>query len=103
MSKVYVHARLKLKVGMYEEFCEAIGKQVPVLESHGWKLVGAWTAVVGKVCTVVDLWELPDANTFFDGLAAWRQSENFTEFRKVTSAAILEEDISMMKKVPYSP
>lgn len=102
MDSIYVHARLKLRIGTYDEFCEAIKHQVPILEAHGWKLIGAWTTVVGQVCTVVDLWELPDANAFFDALAEWRKSEHFSDFRTVTSKAIIEEDISMMKKTPYS-
>ena len=103
MEKVYVHARLKLRIGGYEEFCEAIKAQVPVLEGQGWKLVGAWTTVVGQICTVIDLWELPDANAFFEGLAKWRGSPDMAAFREVTSKVLIEEDISMMRKATYSP
>lgn len=103
MEKIYIHARLKLRIGGYDEFCEAIKAQVPVLEKHGWKLVGAWTSVVGQICTVIDLWELPDANTFFDALALWRGSPELARFREVTTKVVIEEEIQMMRKVPYSP
>ena len=66
MNSVYLHATLKLKIGGYERFCESMAQQVPVLESFGWKLLGAWVMVIGRVSTVVDVWEIPDANSFFE-------------------------------------
>jgi hypothetical protein len=103
MSKVYVHATLKIRIGGYEKFCEAMAKQVPILESHGWKLLGAWTTALGRVCTVIDLWELPDANCFFDATAKWRATPEFAAFRAVTSEVMEEEHVTMVSKVPYSP
>jgi hypothetical protein len=103
MSKLYVHAVLRIRIGGYERFCDAMAKQLPVLEGLGWKLVGAWTPQVGRICTVIDLWEIPDANSFFEVTAKWRQGPEFAAFRAVTSEVMVEEEISMVSKVPYSP
>jgi hypothetical protein len=103
MGKLYLHATLKIRIGSYDRFCEAMAKQVPVLESHGWKLVGAWVTIVGRVHTVIDVWEIPDANTFFDATALWRETEAFREFRAVTSEVLEDEVLTMVAKVPYSP
>lgn len=103
MGKVYVHAVLKIRIGGYERFCEAMAQQLPILEGYGWKLVGAWTTAVGRICTVIDLWEIPDANSFFDVTAKWRAGPEFQAFRAVTSEVMEEEMISMVTKVPYSP
>ena len=103
MSKIYVHATLKIRIGGYDRFCEAMARQIPILESHGWKLVGAWTTAVGRVCTVIDLWELPDANAFFDATGKWRADPEFQLFRAVSSEVIEEELVTMVTKVPYSP
>ena len=81
MTKVYVHATLKIRIGGYERFCEAMAQQLPVLEGYGWKLLGAWTTAVGRVCTVIDLWELEDANAFFEVTAKWRAGPEFQAFR----------------------
>lgn len=103
MSKIYVHATLKIRIGGYERFCDAMAQQLPVLEGYGWKLVGAWTTAVGRVCTVIDLWEIPDANSFFEVTAKWRTGPEFQAFRAVTSEVLDEEMITMVTKVPYSP
>lgn len=103
MSKVYVHATLKIRIGGYERFCEAMAKQVPILESLGWKLVGAYVTALGRVYNVIDIWELPDANAFFDVTAKWRDFPEFKEFREVTPHVIEEEHVTMVTKVPYSP
>ena len=103
MNELYVHATLQVRIGGYERFCEAMAKQLPILEGHGWKLVGAWTTAVGRVCTVIDLWKIPDANAFFEVTAKWRAGPEFKEFRAVTSEVLIEEHITMVTKVPYSP
>jgi hypothetical protein len=103
VSEVYVHATLKIRIGRYEEFCEAMAKQVPVLESHGWKMVAAFNTAVGRVYNVVHIWRLPDANTFFEATQKWREGENFHLFRAVSKEVIEEEMVTMVKKTPYSP
>jgi NIPSNAP len=103
MDKVYLHATLKIKIGSYDRFCKSMAEQIPVLESLGWKLVGAWTMVVGRVSTIVDVWEIPDANSFFEATGKWRQTAAFTAFRAVTSEVVEEEILTMCKKVSYSP
>ena len=103
MSKLYLHATLKIRIGGYERFCEAMAKQVPILESYGWKLVGAWVTVVGRVYNVIDVWEIPDANSFFDATDKWRQGPLFKEFRTVTAEVLEEEILTMVRKAPYSP
>jgi hypothetical protein len=103
MSKVYLHATLKLRIGGYDKFCEAMAKQIPVLEGFGWKLLWAGVQVVGRVSTVVDVWEIPDANSFFEATGKWRQTPAFQAFRAVTSEVVEEEILTMAAKVPYSP
>lgn len=103
MTKVYLHATLKIRIGGYDKFCQSMAEQVPVLESHGWKLVGAWTQVVGRVSTVVDVWEIPEANSFFDATGKWRETAAFKAFRAVTSEVLEEEIVTMCMKAPYSP
>ncbi len=103
MNKLYLHATLKIRIGGYERFCEAIAKQVPILEGYGWKLVGAWVTVIGRVSTVIDVWEIPDANSFFDATEKWREGPAFQAFRAVTSEVVEEEVLTMVRKVPYSP
>jgi hypothetical protein len=103
MSKVYVHATLKIRIGRYEEFCVAMGREVPMLESHGWKMVGAWNTAVGRVYSVIHIWELPDANAFFEATQKWRAGPDFHLFRAVSREVIEEEVVTLVRKTPYSP
>jgi hypothetical protein len=59
---VYLQASIKLKAGKLPEFISLLNKLAPVLAKRGMKLLGSYGNVVGRLNTVVDLWELPDAN-----------------------------------------
>jgi hypothetical protein len=103
MAKVYVHAELKIRIGGYDRFCEAMSRQVPILEGQGWKLLHAFVTVLGRVYKVIHVWELPEANAFFDVTGAWRGSDEARPFRDVGAEVIEEEMITMVLKTPYSP
>jgi hypothetical protein len=100
---VYVHATLRIKIGQYDRFCEEMGQQIPVIESFGMKLVGAWVTVVGPICTVIDLWELSDANAYFEAMGRWKSSDAAKSFRGISGELIQEELVTMVNKLPYSP
>jgi hypothetical protein len=102
-DKLYVHATLKVRIGGYERFCEALAKMVPILEACGWKLQGAWVTVVGRVYSVIDVWEIPDANTYFDATAKMRAHPGFAAIHETLSEVVEEEQVTMVRKVPYSP
>lgn len=103
MSEIYIHATLKVRIGGYERFAEAMARQVPVLESYGWKLEGGWVTKLGRVYTVIHIWKLPDANTFFEATAQWRETTAYQEFRAVTADVLEDEVLSLVGKTPYSP
>ena len=103
MSELFLHATLNIRLGGYERFCESMAKQVPVLENLGWKLAGAYVTSVGRVYTVIDVWEIPDANSFFTATEEWRKTPEYQDFKAVTAEVVEEEVLTMVKKVPYSP
>jgi hypothetical protein len=39
-----------------------LNKLAPVLAKHGMRLLGSYGNLVGRLNTVIDFWELPDAN-----------------------------------------
>jgi hypothetical protein len=41
-------------------FVSLLNSLTPVMAKHGWKLLGSYASVVGRLNTVVDLWELPN-------------------------------------------
>ena len=59
---MYVHATIKIKPGKMYEAYELLGKIVPEMEKGGWKLIGAYQGLIGQTSTIVDIWEVQDAN-----------------------------------------
>lgn len=102
MSKI-VHAQLKVRIGGYKKFCESMAKLVPVQESIGWKLRGAYCTRVGRVFNIVHIWEIPDANSFFDALDNMVQSPVYPAFSGGLAETVEEENIAMCIKTPYCP
>ncbi len=103
MAKALLHARLQIKIGGYERFCQVMAKQVVINEGFGWKLHGAWVNTTGRVYLVNHMWELPDANSFFDATTAWRAGTDYAEFRDGCAATVDEETLSFVRLTPYSP
>jgi len=100
---VYLHVTLKLYEGKVARFCEILSHLVPMLERRGWKLVGAWENQIGRRNTIVDLWELPDANSVQSVLAEAGREPEFQKWAAQLEGCIEEEVLQIMTKVPYSP
>ena len=66
---VYLQASIKLKAGKLPDFISLLNKLTPLLAKRGMKLLGSYANVVGRLNTVVDLWELPDANALQTALS----------------------------------
>src|ERR1019366_7517400 len=99
MSTYCLHATIKVKHGKLQQFVESYAKQVPVLEGYGWKLVGGWTNVFGRVYTVVNMWEIPGADTFLETSAKWRDTPAGQAFRAVTAEVVEEEVAFLMRRL----
>jgi hypothetical protein len=51
---------IKLRAGKLQDFISLLNSLTPVVGNHGWKLIGSFASVVGRLNTVIDLWELPN-------------------------------------------
>ena len=98
---IYLHVTLKIRAEKRKMFYEVMEEAVPIIESLGWKFIGAWADGVGRLNTVVDLWELEDANMYFDVMSAFSKDERYPSIVERMNAAIEEEVVHMMSKVPY--
>jgi NIPSNAP len=93
---VYLQASIKLHPGKLQDFTKLISELLPVVGKHGWKLVGSYTALVGRLNTVVDLWELPNE-------AAIAAAMGDAELHKhgATIAEIIEDEVfTLLTKLP---
>lgn len=96
-----LHATIKVRHGQLDRFVAAYAEQVPALESYGWKLVGGWTTLFGRIYTVVNVWEVPDLATVLETAARWRESPPGQAFRAVSADVVEEETLTLMRSLPY--
>ncbi|MFZ0971885.1 MAG: NIPSNAP family protein [Solirubrobacteraceae bacterium] len=99
----YVYANVKVKYGQLPAFYEAMVTVKRVMEENGWKLVGAWSTVIGDLHEVHDMWEVDDANTVPAAFAAAYEDPEFVQAAAEVAAAAERETLSLVMKTPYSP
>jgi hypothetical protein len=93
---VYLHAQIKLFPGKQQDFVKLLNTLMPQLHKHGWKLVGSFSALAGRLNTVVDLWELPDPNA----LQAVLTDPEFQKHGPTIHDIIEDEVLSVLTKLP---
>jgi len=98
---VYMFAHIKLRPGKVQKFTEMIGELASVVEKHGgWKLQGSYFNTIGRLNTVIDVWELPDANAVQTTLELASQDPKFQKFVPVIEECIEDEVLQLMTKLP---
>ena len=100
-NPVYLHVTLKIRATEAKRFYDIMERAVPIIESLGWKFIGAWVDRVGRLNTVIDLWELEDADMYFDVMKKFSEHPEYPEIVQVMNESIEEEVVHMMSKVPY--
>jgi hypothetical protein len=92
-----------VKYGQLAAFYEAMVTVKRVMEDNGWKLVGAYSTLIGDIHEVHDLWEVEDANTVPTGFAGAFEDPEFVEASARIAAVAEREVLSLVAKTPYSP
>jgi hypothetical protein len=93
---VYLQASVKLRAGKLQDFVSLLNTLVPVVGKHGWKLLGSYASVVGRLNTVVDLWELPNE-------AAVQAALSDAEMQKYgarISEIVEDETLALLNRLP---
>ena len=93
---VYMTASIKLHPGKLPDFIALINKLTPVVAKHGWKLVGSYASIVGRLNTAVDFWELTDPNAVERALA----DPEFHKFAPRIAEIVEDEVLSVLTKLP---
>jgi hypothetical protein len=93
---VYLQASIKLYPGKVQDFTKLLNTLLPVVGKHGWKLVGSYAAMAGRLNTVVDLWELPDPNA----LQAALSDPEMAKFAPQISEIVEDETLAILTKLP---
>jgi hypothetical protein len=95
---VYTQYSIKLRAGRLQDFVSLLNSLKPVVAKHGWKPVGSYASVVGRLNMVVDLWELPNE-------AAIQAAMSDSEVAKLASRfgeIIEDQTLTLPNKLPIS-
>lgn len=98
---VYLFASVKLKSGTVERFTELLQGVAPVLARLGdWKLLGSYFNSIGRMNTVVDVWELPDANAVQSTLDRAATDAEWQKWVPVIQEIVEDETLEIRTKLP---
>jgi hypothetical protein len=103
MTPVYLQARLKLKYGQVPAFMDTMTKARPLVEKHGWTLIGAWATVIGNFHEVTHLWQIADADAVPTVLGRLAVDPTFGPLVGGFAEQVEEEVLTVLTKTPYSP
>ena len=93
-TATYLHVKIQLVRGKTHVFMAAMGEMAPVLEEYGWRLVGAFTPVIGRLNAVYHVWRVPSPDGVTSALARVRSHPDarkwhdaFAEFFAIAGSA----------------
>jgi hypothetical protein len=95
---VYLQASIKLRAGKLQDFVSMLNSVTPVLAKHGWKLLGSYAAVIGRVNSVVDIWELPNEAAVQAALTDSELAKHGARINEI----IEDEVLTLLNKLPIS-
>jgi hypothetical protein len=98
---VYLIATIETRPGGMPALVGAIAEMIPILETKGWTLASAFTHRTGLLGTVIDIWEMPDANSMTLGMAAIAQSPGFPRIQQALQDSIARETLVLADKLEY--
>ncbi|MDZ4828357.1 MAG: NIPSNAP family protein [Actinomycetota bacterium] len=96
-----LHVTLKIRPGQMGRFNAVMAEVVPAMEERGWRLLGAWSNLIGRLDTVIDLWALEDANAVGSTLTALAGHPESGRWYKALGEVVMEETLQLMLPVPY--
>jgi hypothetical protein len=99
---IYFVAEIDVRLGKAARFDEIMSALVPPLKSRGWRLVAAYTTVVGRLGRVINIWEVDDANAVPSVLAVLGADPAFSEIVAELSEIIDVETTTLLAKTSYS-
>ena len=93
---VYLQASVKLRAGKLQDFVSLLNTLLPVVGKHGWKLLGSYASLVGRLNTVVDMWELPNEAAVHAALSDAEMQKYATRISEIVE----DETLALLNKLP---
>ena len=100
---MYLIATLELSYGGVAKFFEVAPKVRALMEANGVRMLHSMFQELGRLNTVVHIWEMEDANTYFRAVDAIKQHESFPEIVAALAEAVVDERLVFARDTPYAP
>jgi len=101
-TAVYLHVTIQLVRGKHRLFASAMAEMAPVLESHGWRLVGAFTPDIGRLGAVYHLWRVPSPDGVLEALAKVRAHPDAARWHDAFAESVADEALQLVRPMTYS-
>lgn len=100
---IYMQSTLELRPGDSARFEATMRELVAIVEAEGWQLVTAIQQLTGRLHTAIDVWRLPDLESYARGLAALRAHPRFADIAEVLAASIERETVVLGTRAAWTP
>src|SRR5260370_37704974 len=101
-STVYLHVTIQLVRGKHRVFAAAMAEMAPVLESQGWRLVGAFTPGIGRLGAVYHLWRRPPPRGLLQALQPVPAQPHPARWHPVLAESVAHDAPPLGRPLPHS-
>ena len=101
-TAVYLHVTIQLVRGKHRLFASTMAEMAPVLESYGWRLVGAFTPGIGRLGAVYHLWRVPSADGVAEALDRVRAHPDAARWHDAFAESVADEALQLVRPMAYS-
>lgn len=100
---LYLHVKIQLVRGKHDVFTSAMGEMAAVLEEYGWRLIGAFSPMVGRLGAVYHVWRVPSADGVVEALTRVRAHPDAPRWHDAFAESIEDEALELVRPTSYSP
>ena len=95
---MHVHATMTLAPGKDQEVTDLLTRSLPLIGELGWKLTASFRLLNGPTRTVLNLWDIPDANAFAGLGAQIAQHPELLEIMDGLQAAMIHYELTLIQQ-----
>ncbi|MFT4052921.1 MAG: NIPSNAP family protein [Novosphingobium sp.] len=100
---MYLIARLELSYAGVMDFLAIAPKVREKMEARGCRMLHAMMMDIDRLNTILHIWDVPDADTYFAAVNALKADPEFPEIIGALARSVVNETLSFASDAPYAP
>ncbi len=102
-NATYLFTHITLKPGTLDAFTAVLSELTLLMEKHGgWKLQGCYLQADGATNTIIDVWEVPNADAVQASLATAAEDPEFQKLLPRIQSCVESETLQVMTQQPVT-